>query len=441
MNMKNSSNEITSKNNIINYFQDGCKKKNELNIGVEHEKFVFQKKPKQRANFQTISKIFDYLTKFGWKPIKEANNIIALSRDEQKITLEPGNQIELSGAKYNSIHLTCNESYKFLSELNQACKTLNLKMMSISYDPISLLKDVPKTPKQRYKIMTEDMPKNGKLSLEMMYQTCGTQINLDYTSEKDFFKKFKLSSYLVPLSVAMFANSPIKESKLSGYFSYRSKVWQHTSRGGLPKKFLEDMNFEKYTNMIINTPLLFILKDSKHLHAKNKTFKDFMEGNIDVLKNKKPTINDLKNHLSTIFTEVRLKQYIEIRSLDTCEWDCHCAGPAFYLGLLYGNLNEALDVVNKWKVTEVLNAYANCPKTGLNTTINNKTLLEWGKILLKLSKAGLKKRSIKNKNGKDESIFLQSIENILKNNKTKADIAIKKFNKNKSLDFMYEKTQ
>ncbi len=441
MNMKNSTNEITSKNDIINYFQNGCKKVNQLNIGVEHEKFLFEKKSSQRVNFQTISKIFDYFKKFDWKPIQEANNTVALLRDEQIITLEPGNQIELSGAKYNSIHLTCNESYKFLSELNQACKALNLKMMSISYDPISQLKNVPKTPKQRYKIMTQEMPKNGKLSLEMMYQTCGTQINLDYTSEKDFLKKFKLSSYLVPLSIAMFANSPIKESKLSGYFSYRSKVWQHTSRGGLPQKFLEDMNFEKYAEMIINTPLLFNLKDSKHFHIKNKTFKDFMEGNIDILKNKKPTINDLKIHLSTIFTEVRLKQYIEIRSLDTCEWDCHCAGPAFYLGLLYGNLNEALDIINKWKVTEVLNAYAKCPKTGLKTIINNKTLLEWGKIFFKLSKASLKKRSIKNKNGKDESIFLRSIENTLKNNKTKAEIAIEKFSKNKSLNFMYEKTQ
>ncbi len=438
--MKKSSNKIISKSDIINYFQSGCKKIDQLNIGVEHEKFIFQNKTNQRVNFQTISKVFGYLVKFGWKPIKEANNIIALSRNEQKITLEPGNQIELSGKKYSSIHLTCNESYNFLNELSLACKSLKLKMMSISYDPISKLKDAPKTPKQRYEIMTKDMPKNGKLSLEMMYQTCGTQINLDYTSEKDFFKKFKLSSYLVPLSIAIFANSPIKENKLNGYFSYRAKVWQHTSRGGLPKKFLEEMNFEKYANMVINTPLLFVLKNSQHLHAKNKTFKDFMEGNVDILKNRKPTTEDLQNHLSTIFTEVRLKQYIEIRSLDTCEWDCHCSGPAFYLGLLYGSLNEALDVVKKWEINEVLNAYAECPKTGLNTTINNKTLLEWGKIFLGLSKAGLEKRSIKNTNGKDESIFLRSIQYILENNKTKADIVIEKFNKNKSLSFMYDKT-
>ena len=210
--MKKSLNKIMFKSDIINFFQDGCKKRKQLNIGVEHEKFIFQKKTNQRVNFQTISKIFEYLKKFGWKPIKEINNIIALSRGKQNISLEPGNQVELSGAKYSSIHLVCNESYKFLNELNQACKTLNLKMMSIGYDPISQLKNVPKTPKQRYKIMTEEMPKNGKLSLEMMYQTAGTQINLDYSDEIDFTEKFKLISYLTPLSIALFANSSIKEN-------------------------------------------------------------------------------------------------------------------------------------------------------------------------------------------------------------------------------------
>ena len=437
--MKKSLNKIMFKSDIINFFQDGCKKRKQLNIGVEHEKFIFQKKTNQRVNFQTISKIFECLKKFGWKPIKEINNIIALSRGKQNISLEPGNQVELSGAKYSSIHLVCNESYKFLNELNQACKTLNLKMMSIGYDPISQLKNVPKTPKQRYKIMTEEMPKNGKLSLEMMYQTCGTQINLDYTSEKNFIKKFKLSSFLVPLSIAIFANSPIKGNKLTGYFSYRSKVWQHTSRGGLPRIFLEEMDFEKYTDMAINMPLLFILKGTKHVNAAGGTFKDFMEGKLDVLKNKKPTIQDFKNHLSTIFTEVRLKQYIEIRSLDTCEWDCHCGGPAFYMGLLYANLDEALEIINKWSIVDVLNAYVKAPKEGLSTVINNKTLLEWGKIFLQLSKEGLQKRSIKNKEGSEESIFLRSVENILNNNETKAEISIKRFNEGDGLEFLYDK--
>ena len=432
---------INSMQDLINYFQEGCKKEDQLSIGVEHEKLLFDGHSNQRVNFETITKVFNFLEKFGWKPIKEKNNVIALKREDQSITLEPGNQVELSGAKLKSIHLVCNESYKFLDELKEACKKINLKMMSVSFDPFTKLQSVPKTPKQRYEIMTNEMPKKGELSLHMMYQTCGTQINLDYTSEKDFVKKFKLSSFLVPISIAIFANSSIVENKNSGYLSYRSKVWQHTARAGLPKYFLEDMNFEKYADMVMKMPLLFVLKDSNHLNAAGKTFKDFVEGNLSIVNNAKPTIIDFKNHLATIFTEVRLKQYIEIRSLDTCEWDCHCGGPAFYVGLLYASLDEAYDIISKWNVSEVLNAYIEAPKKGLNTLIENRTILEWGKIFLSLSRKGLKKRSIKNDAGKDESIFLRSIESILTNEKTKAEITIEKFKKNKNLDFLYEKKE
>jgi len=432
---------INSKQDLINYFQEGCKKEDQLFIGVEHEKFLFDGHSNQRVNFETITKVFNFLEQFGWKPIKEKNNVIALKRENQSITLEPGNQIELSGARLKSIHLTCNESYKVLDELREACKKVNLKMMSVSFDPFSKLQSVPKTPKQRYEIMSNEMPKKGELSLHMMYQTCGTQINLDYTSEKDFVKKFKLSSFLVPISIAIFANSSIVENKNSGYLSYRSKVWQHTARAGLPKYFLEDMNFEKYADMVMKMPLLFVLKDSNHLNAAGKTFKDFVAGNLSIVNNAKPTIRDFKIHLATIFTEVRLKQYIEIRSLDTCEWDCHCGAPAFYVGLLYASLDEAYDIISKWNISEVLNAYINAPKTGLNTLIENKTILEWGKIFLSLSRKGLEKRSIKNDAGKDESIFLRSVESILTNEKTKAEITIEKFKKNKNLDFLYEKSE
>jgi glutamate--cysteine ligase len=429
---------LIKKENLIKYFQQGCKAENKLNIGVEHEKFLFYNKSNKRINFETVTKIFNFLEQFGWKPTKEKNNIIALHKKNKSITLEPGNQIELSGAPLNTIHHSCSESYEFLDELKKACKIFDLRMIANSFDPFSKLEHVPKTPKQRYEIMTNEMPKSGKLSLEMMYQTCGTQINLDYISEKDFIKKFKLSSFLVPLSTAIFANSPIKENKLNGYLSYRSKVWQNTSRGGLPKSFLEDMDFEKYVDMSINMSLLFIPKNGEHLKPDGKTFKDFMDGKISILNNKKPNIKDFENHLSTIFSEVRLKKYIEVRSLDTCEWDCHCSGPAFYTGLLYGNLNEALEITNKWRVSEVLNAYAEAPSKGLKTNIHNKTLLEWGKIFLNLARKGLEKRAIKNDKGKDESIFLQNIEKILITN-NKATAIIEKFKKEKNLEFLYEK--
>jgi len=286
--------QINSKQDLINYFEKGCKKENQLSIGVEHEKFIFDNATNQRANFEAISKVFNFLEQFGWKPIKEKDCVVGLSREGQSITLEPGNQIELSGKKLNSVHFNCSESYKYLAELRKACKKLDLKMMSVSFDPFTKLENVPQTPKQRYEIMNKEMPKDGKLSLHMMYQTCGTQINLDYISEKDFIKKFKLSSFLVPISTAIFANSPIVENSLSGYLSYRSKVWQNTSRAGLPKIFLEDMDFEKYTDFVINMPLLFVFKNSKHLNVKGKKFKDFMDGKLSMLKNVKPNIEDFK---------------------------------------------------------------------------------------------------------------------------------------------------
>ena len=426
------------KEDLIKYFHDGCKTKNNLKIGVEHEKFLFNNKLNKRINFEIVSKVFKFLEQFDWKPIKEKNNIVSLYKKGKSITLEPGNQIELSGEPLNSIHDNCSESYEFLDELKRACKNFDLKMIATSFDPFSSLKDVPKNPKQRYQIMTEEMPKQGKLSLEMMYQTSGTQINLDYSSEEDFIKKFKLSSFLVPLSTAIFANSPIKENKLNDYLSYRSYVWQNTARGGLPKSFLEDMNFEKYVDMAINMPLLFIFKNGNHLKSEKETFKDFMEGKLSVLKNEKANIKDFEIHLATIFSEVRLKKYIEIRSLDTCEWDCHCSGPAFYTGLIYEGLDEALDIINKWKISEVLSAYSEAPIKGLSSTIGNKKLLEWGKVFLNISKKGLEKRSIKNSSGKDETIFLRSVENILSNNKSKATTTIEKFKNKKNLDFLYE---
>jgi glutamate--cysteine ligase len=421
---------LIKKEDLIRYFHQGSKKEKDLRIGVEHEKFLFDDKLNKRIDFKTVIKILNFLKQFGWKPIKEKNNLIALHKENKSITLEPGNQIELSGAPLNSIHQNCKESYEFLDELKKAC-----------FDPFSKLENVPKTPKERYEIMAEEMPKNGKHSLEMMYQTCGTQINLDYISEEDFIKKFKLSCFLVPLSTAIFANSPIKENKLNGYLSYRSYVWQHTSRGGLPKSFLENMNFEKYVDMAINMPLLFIFKNGNHLRAGGKTFKDIMDGKSSISNYEKLNIKDFEVHLSTIFSEVRLKKYIEIRSLDTCEWDCHCGGPAFYTGLIYGNLDKALEIINKWTILDVLNAYNEVPKRGLNTIVNNKTLLEWGKIFLNLAKEGLITRSIKNNEGKDETIFLRSVESILNSNKNKADATIKKFKTQKNLEFLYEKTE
>ena len=418
--------EINSKDQIINYFLSGAKKN--VFIGVENEKFLFQEKNNVRATYSDIKKVFEiFKKKFKWKEVKENENIVGLKTDGKSISLEPGNQIELSGDKLSNIHEVCSESYDFQNQLDQICKEIGLKTMSIGYDPITKLNNAPKNPKQRYKLMTKEMPKGGKLSLNMMYQTSGTQINLDYLSEDDFKKKFKIISYLTPISIAIFANSTILENKPSGYLSYRSKVWQNTSRGGLPKIFLENMDFEKYADFAINFPLLFIYKNNDHKNLNNKTFGDFMKGSLSEVNNHLPTFEDLELHLSTIFTEIRLKKYIEMRSLDACEWDCHCGGPAFYTGLIYGKLDESLDLIKDWKSEDVLKAYLDAPQKGLKTEINGRSILEWGKILLNISNRGLIDRNFKNKTGNDETIFLKNIEQILQQNKTKAEKTLENF--------------
>ena len=416
---------INTKEKIINYFHSGIKKK--LLIGVENEKFLFSKKSNKRASYTEVKKVLSLLkSKFNWKPIKEKNNLIGLNLRGKSISLEPGNQIELAGDKLKSIHEVCFEGNLFQNQLNDVCEKVGLESIAIGYDPYTKLNKAPNNPKARYKIMTKEMPKGGKLSLNMMYQTAGTQINLDYLSENDFIKKFKLAASLTPLSIGIFANSPVKEKKLSRYLSYRSKVWQSTSRGGLPKIFLENLDFEKYADFILNKPLLFINNGKKVIAGKGKTFQDYMMGNIRDIKNQKPKKKDLEVHLSTIFTELRLKKYIEIRSLDACEWDCHCAGPAFFTGLIYSSLEESLDIIKKWKTNDILNAYIEAPKKGLKTEINNKSIRYWGNVFLKLSKKGLIKRNVINKKKLNETIFLGSVEKILKENKTKAELTIER---------------
>ena len=421
--------KINNKNKIIKYFESGIKETE--SIGVENEKFLFFKNTKKRADFEIITNLLEkFHQKFNWEKVNEGKNLIGLKSNGQSISLEPGNQLELAGDKLNNIHEVCAESYNFQDQLTTICKELNLESISVGYDPLTKLSEVPNNPKERYKIMTEEMPKNGKLSLDMMYHTCGTQINLDYQSEKDFSKKFKLATFLTPLFIGIFANSAVKESLASGYFSYRSYVWQKTSRGGLPSIFFEDMNFEKYADYTMSTPMLFIFDNNKHISIKNKTFSDFMNGKIDEVKNNLPEEKDLELHLSTIFTETRLKKYIEIRSLDACEWDCHCAGPAFLTGLIYGNLDQSLDIIKNWSTDDVKNAYLDAPVKGLDTQINNKSILDWGKIFLDISNTGLKLRNINNSKNKDETIFLKNVENILNSNKTKAQGELRKVLKN-----------
>ena len=429
---------INKKEQIINYFLSGIKEKSNFKIGIEHEKFLFNKSNNQRIDYTKVKEMFSALMEFGWNPIYEKDNIIGLNKGEKNITLEPGNQIELSGAKLNNIHEACAESYDYLFELKQVTKKLGIQIVSSGFDPISKISEIPNNPKQRYEIMTKDMPLGGKLSLDMMYRTCGTQLNIDYSSEKDFIKKFKVVNSIVPITIALFSNSSIVEKKNSNYLSYRSKVWQNTSRGGLPKIFFEELNFEKYSDFVMNYPLLFIQNKDHYISGNKKTFKDFMNGKISEINNRLPTENDLALHLGTIFTENRLKKYIELRSMDTCGWDCLCAGPAFNIGILYGNIDEVYDLVSSWDVNKIINAYLEVPKKGFNTQLMGKDLLYWAYILFDISKKGLEDRDIMNKSGKNETLFLNHLQKVIDNKTTNADHMINKFSKNEDLEELYD---
>ena len=430
---------ITTKEQIIEYFKSGIKNKKDFKIGIEHEKFLFNSEDNKRVNYSKIKEMFSKLIEFNWNPIFENDNIIGLNKGGKNITLEPGNQIELSGDKLNNIHEACAESYDYLFELKQVTKKLNIKIVSAGFDPISKLSEIPNNPKKRYKLMTKDMPEGGELSLDMMYRTCGTQLNIDYSSEEDFKKKFKIVNSIVPISIALFANSSIIEKKKSNYLSYRSKVWQNTSRGGLPKLFLENLNFEKYADFIMNFPILFIQNKDNYFSGKGYTFNDFMYGKIKELNNRLPDESDLSIHLSTIFTENRLKKYIELRSMDTCGWDCLCAGPAFNIGMLYGNLDEIYELVSKWDINKIMNAYLEAPQKGFNTQLMGKDLLHWSSVLLDLSKKGLEKRDVANKSGKNETLFLNHLQKVIDNKTTNAHHMIIKFSKDEDLNELYDK--
>jgi len=430
---------IKSKEQIIDYFKSGIKQTKDFRIGIEHEKFLFSNVDNKRINYLKVKEMFSALLEFGWNPILEEKNIIGLNKGGKNITLEPGNQIELSGDKLNNIHEACAESQDYLFELRQVTEKLGINIVSAGFDPISKLNEIPNNPKQRYKLMTKDMPLGGELSLDMMYRTCGTQLNIDYNSEEDFIKKFKVVNSIVPISIALFANSAIVEKKKSNYLSYRSKVWQSTSRGGLPKLFFEDLDFEKYAEFSINFPILFIEHEGTYISGRKYTFKDFMEGKINEIGNRLPTESDLTTHLSTIFTENRLKKYIELRSMDTCGWDCLCSGPAFNIGILYGNLNEVYELISTWDKDKVINAYLEAPKKGFNTQLMGKDLLYWASALLDLSKKGLEDRDILNKHGKNETLFLNHLQKVIDEKTTNADHMISKFSKTKDLDELYDK--
>jgi len=427
---------IKNKAQLVSHLSAGSKPKADWRIGTEHEKIGFCKAKNLPLPYHgncSIGTLLKGLEQFNWTPIYEGENVIALKRGGASISLEPGGQFELSGAPLETIHQTCSEIAQHMKEVSQVADDMGAHFLSLGFRPDTKLEDVPVMPKGRYKIMRDYMQKVGTHGREMMFRTCTVQTNLDYSSETDMVKKFRVSLALQPIATALFANSPFMEGRLNGYKSYRSRVWMDTDddrTGMLPFVFDEGFGFEQYVDYALNVPMYFVHRGDDYLDASGKSFKDFMAGNLDILPGKIPSMADFDDHLSTIFPEVRLKQFLEMRGADTCPSDELCALPAFWVGLLYdqNSLDAAWDMVKDWSEMERFEMRISVPKHGLQTGFRQETLNDLAKRVLEISRAGLNARARLNGHGENESLYLQSLDKMTATGQNNADRLIALFN-------------
>ena len=376
---------MLSKENLISYFSDGEKQEENFKIGTEHEKFLFNLETKKPIDFSEkgIRGIFNILKQNGWNEIKENNNIIGLKKNNLSITLEPGLQIELSGAPCQNIHETCKEVNLYLKELKQACSKFNIGVIGIGLIPNAKYEEINQLEKKRYTIMRNYMTSVGSLGLDMMHRTAATQVNFDFSSEEDFKKKTKVASCLVPIAVSLFSNSPILEGKLNGFASYRTHIWQHTDskRSGLIPFFDSSNSYEQYCDFALGVPMYFVKRNNEIIDCSGKDFNNFINGKLGEVRDE-ANIEDWANHLSTIFTEVRVKQYLEIRPADSCSWSGICSIPAFWTGILYNQniLDECFEIFKDWKFKEVNEAYVQSAKKGFDAELYNKKMIDHAKF-------------------------------------------------------------
>ena len=426
---------IENKQQLITYIAEGNKPKSEWSIGTEHEKFCFcaeSYKPVPYFGERSINAILTTIQGFGWEPMMEGVNVIGLKKDGASITLEPGGQLELSGAMLTTLHQTCREVNDHLNQVKSVSEQLGIGFLGVGFNPLTPREDVPIMPKGRYGIMLNYMPKKGNLGLDMMLRTSTVQVNLDYSSEADMVKKFRVSLALQPIATALFASSPFKEGKPNGYKSYRSHIWTDTDPdrcGILPFVFDDAMGFEAYVDHVLNVPMYFIRRDGIYHDVSGKSFKDFMNGTLEGFKGELPTIADWEDHMSTVFPEVRLKKFLEMRGADTGPWGSICSLPAFWVGLLYeqSSLDAAWDLVKDWTDEEHAALRLNVPKDAFHTKFRNGTVKDIAKEVLKISGSGLKLRAELNHNGDDEQIFLKCLNDMTDKNQTRAEEMLEKY--------------
>ncbi|MBA5723837.1 glutamate--cysteine ligase [Candidatus Liberibacter sp.] len=424
---------ITSTDDLVQYIAAGIKPLEDFRIGTEHESFLFLRSDYRPVPYYGEISILTILREMqkslGWQYITDNGNIIGLKNPDRNtgISLEPGGQFELSGATLKNLHQTKEELLKYRRVLKGITKHLNIGVMSIGSNPKWTREEIPLVPKTRYKIMRKHMPKVGTNGLDMMFRTCTTQVNLDFSSERDMAIKIRVSLKLQCLATALFASSPFTDGHVNGFQSWRSEIWRKTDNnrtGILPFAFAKDFGFEHYMQWALNVPMYFIIRDGQYYDCTDINFRQFMNSALKGrVKEWRPTILDWENHLSTLFPDVRLRQCLEMRGADAGTPEKVLAVSAFWTGLLYDSsaLQAADDFTSEWSFSEVNDLRNRVPYEGMNAKIRNQSLLSIAPQILSLSRAGLKRRAILNHYNKDETIFLSPLEKIISNNCTLSD--------------------
>jgi glutamate--cysteine ligase len=421
---------IEGRDDLLATFAKGEKPAETWSIGTEHEKFVYRLADHRAPSWEEPGGIRDLLmamTEFGWSPVEENGKVIALSGPDGTVSLEPAGQLELSGAQREHLHQTCAEAGRHLNQAKAVGEKLGLGFLGLGMWPDKKRSDLSTMPKGRYKIMLDYMPKVGSLGLDMMLRTCTIQVNLDYASEADMAQKFRVGLALQPLATALFANSPFTEGKPNGFLSFRSHIWSDTDAdrtGMLPFVFEDGFGYEHYLDYALDVPMYFVFRDGKYIDASGQSFRDFLEGRLPALPGEKPLVSDFTDHLSTIFPEVRLKSFLEMRGADGGPWNRICALPAFWVGLLYDQaaLDAAWDEVKGWSLQERQLLRDAVPKEGLAAlTPTGETLRELGGRILAIAESGLNARNRLNASGDNESGFLDPLREVIASGKTPAD--------------------
>ena len=415
---------------------EGEKPKSNWRIGTEHEKIVYALSDHHAPSYDEPGGIHDLLVSmeaYGWKPVIEGGKIIALSGADGAVSLEPAGQLELSGAPLENLHQTCAETGRHLKQCKEIGEKFGLGFLGLGMWPDKTRAELPIMPKGRYAIMLSHMPRVGSMGLDMMLRTCTIQTNLDYSSEADMVKKFRVSLALQPLATALFANSPFTEGKPNGMLSYRSHIWSDTDSartGMLPFVFEHGFGYERYADYMLDVPMYFVFREGKYIDAAGLSFRDFLKGELSVLPGEKPTISDWNDHLSTAFPEVRLKSFLEMRGADGGPWGTICALPAFWVGLLYdsGALDAAWDLVKDWDMAGREELRSAVPKLALDAPLpGGGTLRDIAAEVLAISRAGLNSRGMLNGAGDNESGFLAPLDETVASGKVPAQVLLDKY--------------